>query len=117
MNGNATNSTGRTDRRRSADQQSTYYAHHDGDGNARLSTTVVHALADVMDDDVTETEFSLYDTIDPGALNNLFNPAAEMTRTGAHVAFSVCGYRVTVYSSGQIVITPPADDAARPARQ
>ena len=87
-----------------------YYAYHDADDPAKLSTTVVHALADVMGIDVTDTGFVLYDSVDPEALDRIFAPTDEGTpRAPGHVAFTVSGYRVTVYSNGQIVITPPAN--------
>ena len=90
-------------------QPNTYHAHHDPDGPAKLSTTVVHALADVMGVDTTDTGFSLYDSLDPDALDRLFSSTDdEPSRPPAHLAFSVEGYRVTVYSDGHLVITPPA---------
>lgn len=102
------NNPPRTDRRTQVRQSNTYYARHDPTGSADLTTTIVHALADVMGGDVTGTEFSLYDSVDPDALNRLFAPKADgSVRPPGHVAFSVRGYRVTVYSSGEIAITPP----------
>lgn len=86
-----------------------YHATHDPDGAAQLSTTVVHALADVMDVSVTDTGFALFDSIDPDALDRIFSGTSAGRRRSGHVAFAVDGYRVTVYSSGQIVITPPPD--------
>lgn len=89
-------------------QRNTYHAYHDPQSPAKLSTTVVHALAEVMDLDVTDTGFSLYDSVDPDALDQLFSPHDDGTpRPPGHVAFSVNGYRITVYSEGHIVITPP----------
>ncbi|QLG29671.1 hypothetical protein HUG10_18865 (plasmid) [Halorarum halophilum] len=89
-------------------QPNTYYVHHDPTGSADLTTTIVHALADVMGEDVTGTEFPLYDSVDPDALDRLFAPKTDGTpRPPGHVAFSVQDYRVTVYSSGEIAITPP----------
>jgi hypothetical protein len=89
-------------------QPNTYYAKHDPDGSADLTTTVAHALADVMGVDVSGTEFSLYDSVDPDALDRIFAPKADGTpRPPGHVAFGVNGYRVTVYSTGEIAITPP----------
>lgn len=86
----------------------THYGHHDVDGSARLSTTVVHELAHVMDVDVTDTGFTLSESVDPDALDRLFKPRPDGTpRPPGHIAFQVRGYRVTVYSSGDIVITPP----------
>lgn len=85
-----------------------YFAYHDPAGDARLSTTLVHALADVMGVDVTDTGFVLADQIDPDALDALFTQTVDGGGNPAgHLAFSVDGYRVTVYSDGTIVITPP----------
>ena len=83
-----------------------YYTHHDWDGAAMLSTTVVHALADVMGRDATDAGFVLSDSVDPDALDRIFEQTADGALSG-HVAFTVEGYRVTVYSDGEIVITPP----------
>lgn len=84
-----------------------HHAYHDAEGTAKLSTTVVHALADVTGMDVTEVEASLSESIDPEGLDRLFSNDDDRRRPGGHVAFSVRGYPVTVYSDGQIVITPP----------
>lgn len=84
-----------------------YHVTHDPESAAHVSTTVVHALADVMDVGVTDTGFALYDSIDPDALDRIFAATPAGRRRPGHVAFAVEGYRVTVYSGGQIVITPP----------
>lgn len=85
-----------------------YYAYHDPEGSATFSTTVIHALADVMGLDVTDSKFVLYDSVDPGALDRIFARTEDgAPRSPGHVAFSVDDYRVTVYSDGRIVITPP----------
>lgn len=85
-----------------------HHAFHEPGGSAKVSTTVVHALADAMGVDVTDIGFSLYDSIDPDALDRIFaQTTTGPPRAPGHVAFSVDGYRVTVYSSGHIVITPP----------
>jgi hypothetical protein len=86
-----------------------YHFHHDSRSDGRLSTTVAHSLADVMGSDVTDTGFILFDSINPESLDRLFLPTATGgARSSGHVAFTVDGYRVTVYSDGRIVITPPA---------
>lgn len=86
----------------------TYYACHDPESPARCSTTLVHALADLLDTDVSDLEFSLAEHVNPEALDALFSaPDEETDRPLGHVAFSVEGCRVTVYSDGQIVLTPP----------
>jgi hypothetical protein len=62
-----------------------------------------------MGDNVTDVGFSLYDSVDPDALDRIFSETtAGKPRSTGHVAFTVDGYQVTVYSTGDIVITPPA---------
>jgi len=91
-----------------------YHVYHDPQGTAKLSTTVVHALADVMGEDVTDTSFVLNDSVDPDALDHLFATVdADQDPNPGHVAFAIRGYQVTVYGSGEIVITPPAEPAVR----
>lgn len=88
-----------------------FYAFHDPDSPAKLSTTIVHALADAMARDVTDTGFSLYDSVDPDALDQIFDFKGDGTpRPPGHIAFTVQGYRITVYSWGPIVITPPVPE-------
>ena len=85
-----------------------YRAEHDFDGSASLTTTVVHALADCMNVDVTDGSLSLYDSVDPDALDALFRPRYDgNSRSGGTVAFSVADHRVTVRSDGEILIEPP----------
>jgi len=72
---------------------------------AKLSTTVIHALADVTGRDVSDIEAGLRGTVDLFALDRIFS-LTDSANTPNHVAFTVSDYRVTVYSSGQIIITP-----------
>jgi len=89
-------------------RRDTLHRYHEPDSVAKLSTTVAHALADVMGENVTQTEFTLFECIDPDALDAIFSPLEDGSeRCSGHVAFNVRGYQVTVYSSGHIVITPP----------
>jgi len=85
-----------------------YRAVHDPDGPATLSTTVVHALADCMGKDPTTGRISLYDAVDPDALNSIFRPRYDGTpRTGGRLSFVVDDHRVTVSGDGEILIEPP----------
>lgn len=93
-----------------------HHAYHDSSGTAKLSTTVVHALADVMGEDVTDASFVLHDSVDPDALDRLFaNVNSEEQQAPGHAAFTIHGYQVTVYGTGEIVITPPEPQPARHA--
>ncbi len=87
---------------------SLYRASHDPDGPAALSTTVIHALADCMGVDVTDSRVSLYDAVDPDALDKLFRPRYDGTpRTGGTLSFVVSGHHVRVSGDGEILIEPP----------
>jgi hypothetical protein len=86
----------------------TYYAQHDFRGSAKLSTTIVIAVSEVAEADETDTESTLFQHVDPDALDDLFCPAgSETPRTSGHVNLHVWGHDVTVYSNGQIVISAP----------
>lgn len=85
----------------------TYTVQHDFDSTATVTTTVVHALSDVIGVDVTDAEFALTDYVDPESLNRLFAPKSDGTRrSSGHVSFPIMGYQTTVYSTGQITIRP-----------
>ena len=82
---------------------------HDRDGEARLSTTLVHAVADVLHIDVTEPERLLAEEINLGSLDTLFpiNVHGSADASG-HVAFTVGNTAITVYCDGTLVVTPAA---------
>ncbi|RQG97329.1 HalOD1 output domain-containing protein [Natrarchaeobius chitinivorans] len=93
-----------------------YVFHHDSDGTATITTTIVHALAEIVETDVSQGEFSLYDSVDPDALDRLFSRKADGTeRTGGHVAFTALEHEVFVYANGDVIIYPPSEtsDVAR----
>jgi len=86
----------------------TYFVKHDFDGPAELTTTLAHALSDVSGVDVTDTGFTLYDYIDPDALDKLFKPRGDsVQRVNGMLTFTVWGHQVTIYSDGQIAVVPP----------
>lgn len=86
-----------------------YRARHDPDGAANLSTTVAHAIAECLNVDVTDGSFSLYECVDPDALDALFRPRHDgVPRSGGSITFFVQDHRVTVHADGQIIVEPPA---------
>ncbi|MHB9286514.1 HalOD1 output domain-containing protein [Halobacteriales archaeon Cl-PHB] len=114
MNGNASAHQHQSQPRYQPPNSSTYYVTHDFSGPATLSTTLVHALADVAGVDVTDTEFCLDDHVDPDALNHLFEPKSDGTaRTNGTLSLTVWGYQVTIYGDGQIAITEPVQQQSR----
>lgn len=74
-------------------------------GNEPLSAAVVDAVAEAADVDPANLGTSLYDRIDPDALDNLFSDRHNgMPRGSGHVVFTLLEYEVTVYSDGNVVI-------------
>lgn len=93
-----------------------YVFHYDDAGSATITATIVHALASITDVDVSQGEFSLYDSIDPDALERLFRSKADGSeRTGGHAAFTALECAVYVYATGEILIYPP-DESPDPGR-
>jgi hypothetical protein len=98
-------------------EANTYYAQHDFDGTARLSTTVIHALSEVANVDTTNTESTLFQHVDPDALDSLFKPTGpEAPRANGRMSFQIWGYDVTVFGTGRIVITPLQQSTQPPAQ-
>ncbi|RQH00467.1 HalOD1 output domain-containing protein [Natrarchaeobius oligotrophus] len=94
-----------------------YVFRHDPEGAATITTTIVHAIASIADTDVSQGEFSLYDSVDPDALDRLFSKKADGSeRTDGHVAFTALEYEVYVYANGDVIIYPPADADRDPGR-
>ena len=92
--------------RHATDGSRRYVTRYDPDGPSKLTTTLVHALAEFVGGDVTAMEETLYDRIDPDALDRLFAPRADGSRrSDGHVTFTLDGYLVMVSSDGRIEIT------------
>jgi len=108
MNRNGTNTRSGRQMETAGQEPNTYYAQHDFNGPAKLSTTVIHALSEVANVDTTNTESTLFQHVDPDALDDLFSPVDKDTpRTSGRMTLTIWGYEVTVYSSGQIAISAP----------
>ena len=84
-----------------------YELSYEPEGSATLLTTIVHGLTSVGDVDVSQGEFSLYDSVDPDALERIFSPKADgEPRMNGHVAFTALECEVYVHASGDIYIYP-----------
>lgn len=71
----------------------------------RLSTAVIDAVAQAADVEPAELGTSLYDHVDPDALDNIFSDRHNgMPRGSGHVTFGLLDYEVTVYSDGHVVV-------------
>lgn len=112
MNWNATRGTQTRQEQFTNREQTAYYAHHDFEGPAKLSTTLIHAISDVANIDTRNIESTLFQHVDPDALDALFSPVdQDIQRTNGHVSLVLWGYNVTIYSNGQIVISEPRQPA------
>lgn len=90
------------------EQAPPYYVRHDAATSATLTTTLVHALSDVTGVDATDAEDALAEHLDLDALERLFRAGSDGgDPLQSTFGFTLWGYRVTVYSGGSIVITPP----------
>lgn len=82
----------------------TYHAGFDWPGTKPPSIALVEAMAAVTDADPMNLD-SLYETIDPDALDDLFGhrPFGSSGFDGS-VTFAFCGHEVSIHASGEIVI-------------
>ena len=85
------------------DDSLVYQTEHSPDDDIALSTSVLLALEEVPEFDVSDSENVLFDDIDLDALDDLFSPVGGKPRRG-HVTFPAGNYSVTVTASGQISI-------------
>ncbi|GAA0246121.1 HalOD1 output domain-containing protein [Haladaptatus pallidirubidus] len=65
--------------------------------DGRVSEAVIHAISRVNGVDPLELDSPLYDTIDPDALDRLFQPTPTAARDiKSSVSFTVAGCEVTI---------------------
>lgn len=91
------------------EEEHTYQAERD----QSLSQAVIHAVAtftgrETIATDATGTQKaldSLYDTVDPDALDSLFQSGEDESSMVGTVEFWYCGCEVTVRSDGFVIVT------------
>jgi hypothetical protein len=88
-------------------QTERYRLTHDFEGTATLSETVIHAISGAANVDVSKVEEGLARQVDPTALDRIFR-TGDQRATGplGTLTLDVLGQAVTIYTDGQIVITP-----------
>jgi len=80
---------------------------HEIGGQAKLTTTLVHAVSDATGADVSAVETALHERVDPDALDLLFAPAAGGNqRSNATLTMTIGGHQVTVSNTGRITVSP-----------
>lgn len=91
---------------------STHYATFDWADYEPVSSTVVNTVARAIGVSTADLP-ELHDTVEPGALDQLFQSCHGGARTTTgQITFEYASYEVTVYSGGQVVVRGP--DAPRP---
>ena len=76
---------------------------YDWNDDEPLSMRVVSAVAELTGCDPLALD-RIYDRIDPDALEALFDPGPETSRTEGHVRFRYGGCEITVYGDGFTVV-------------
>ncbi|MFC7045402.1 HalOD1 output domain-containing protein [Halobacteriaceae archaeon GCM10025711] len=83
----------------------TYHAYHDMTSQDQLSTSVILALSEVLEDSPVGLQSPFDNGLDPDALDALFSPGpAAPLRSDLRVEFEQHGYLVTVSGDGHIRI-------------
>nr|WP_165875335.1 HalOD1 output domain-containing protein [Natrarchaeobius chitinivorans] len=87
------------------------YTTHDWETDSSLCRTIIWAIAAVSGQSPEELP-PLYSAIDPGALENVFQPRSEgKPRTHGRVSFTYNGFDIDVFASGRIRIDVSELDA------
>lgn len=82
-------------------------AYHDADGDRTLVETVLDALERASGGPADRSSLRLYDSVDPDALNDLFEPTRKgPDRDAGSVSFSVGEFAVTVEACGHVSVRP-----------
>ena len=81
-----------------------YRTYHEMDGPASLSVTVVTAVSDALGAEPTAVD-PLYWSIDPDALDALFESTVDESGSSVQVAFVHDGCSVAVRGDGEVLVT------------
>ncbi|WP_158059075.1 HalOD1 output domain-containing protein [Halorussus halophilus] len=82
------------------------------DEHQSLATTLVTAISELVECDPVDEAYTLYDSVDPEALEKLFSDKHDGTpRTGGFVVFEVEGCRVEVWAQGDHLVYEPAESS------
>jgi hypothetical protein len=75
----------------------------DRDRETDLSIAVIEAIAEAKGIEPTELEATLYDAVDPDALDRLFTDRGDEALAG-RVVFDLGAHEVTVQSNGDVLV-------------
>ena len=75
-----------------------------------ICQTVVSDVAATLGKQPEELQTSLYDVIDPEAVERVFGGAGDTHPSlSGHISFEYIGCRVTVYSTGEVEVLSPEE--------
>lgn len=77
--------------------------HHDWDRDTDVNMTILEAVSEATDTDLIDLP-SLYEHIDPDALDSVFRHSSGTRQAEGSVSFEFAGHPITVHSSGEIVV-------------
>lgn len=85
------------------DGRTTHHLHHEWGGETAVGERIVAAIADVVDEDPA-TLPALTESINPAALDALFEDGPDGSARPGCVTFSYYGHTVVVQSTGGVLI-------------
>lgn len=88
--------------------RTTHHVYHDWNGDDPVGRTIVDAIATYENTRTSELP-ALERSINPDALNYLFESTGDDAPNGGTLSFSYAGYVVLVMSTGQILIRKPPE--------
>ena len=107
MTWNATNVRRSTQAQQAPPETEPYCVTHNFNGPATLSTTLVHAVSEATNINVSNAEKTLSHQVDLRAIDHLFRPVKnESLRAHGHLSISVWGHDIRIYGDGRILISP-----------
>lgn len=89
--------------------RTTHHVYHDWNCDDPVSKTIVDAIATYEGTQSSELP-ALDRSINPDALNYLFESTGDDAPSGGTLSFSYAGYVVVVMSTGQILIRKPPEE-------
>lgn len=78
-------------------------------GNNHISQSVIEAVAEAEQIDPVELSPTLFQIVDPDALDEIFASVSTDDQREGQVVFTYIGYEVTVSSEGVVSVEPLAE--------
>ena len=82
----------------------TYRTVHNWNQHDSISTTLIEAVSAVVGEQST-TLPPLFESVDPDALDSVFEPTTATPRTAGRISIPYAGFLVTIYADGEITFT------------